>query len=198
MLRIIMVVLAKAVVLYLALTILMVDLVLLEAAIPRYSTFEQPPFFQSAGLVMVIATGLSIVFRSRTPAVFAAVCLAYSALFFIFGQQVTWFIALVSAVAAISFFYRNKITEPVLALLPVIVGAWVFISFIYLPYFVWWIYYVVGQKGFLGAASEGLRTMQEQIIPTLMIFPVAVMYFLGKQHYRVFAPACLRILGKRQ
>lgn len=182
MLKKIAVFLAKALVIYLALIVLWIDLVLFEAAIPGYF-FEQQPYIQSAALALTISAAISIAIRSKTPIIFTAVCLAYSAFFFMFLHQVTSFIALFCVVAAISFFYKNKITEPLLVVLLVIAGAWVFICFVYPPYLVGWANYVTGRKELGSSIFEGLSTAKDQIIPTLAMFPVVLMYFLGKHSY---------------
>lgn len=195
MTKTIIVFLAKALVGYVALIILLVDLMLFEMAIPRY-VFEMQAFVQSAALALAVAATASIVLRSRTPMIFAAVSSGYSGFVFIYTQYVTWFIAICGLVAAISFLFRNKITEPLLSLLLVIAGAWAFLSSVYSPYFVGWANYVAGNKDLLAAGVEALRAARDQIMPTLLMFPVLVMYFLGRQSYLKFQPALLRMFSK--
>ena len=174
--------LVKAFVIYLALIVLWIDMVLFEAAIPGY-IFKQQPYIQSAALALTISAAISVAIRSKTPIIFTAICLAYSAFYFVFPHQVTSFIAFFCVVAAISFIYSNKITEPLLAVLLVIAGAWVFICFVYPPYLVAWANYITGRKDLGSSIFECVGTVKDQFIPTLTMLPVVVMYFLGKRSY---------------
>ena len=186
--------LAKVLVCYVALIVLLLDLMLLETAVPRYM-FERQPFIQSAALAMAVAAALSIVLRSWRSIVFAAVCVGYSGFVFVYTEYVALFIAVCGLLAAISFLFRNKITEPLLILLPVIAGAWTFLSLVYTPYFVGWAYYASGNKEFVASVVEVLRTARDQVIPTLVLFPVLIMYFLGKQIHVKLLPAFLRVFS---
>lgn len=188
--------LAKAFITYVALVILLMDLTLFEAAIPRY-IFEKQPFIHSAALAIAVAAIASMLLRSRTPVIFVAMCIGYSAFVFVYIQYAAWFIAICGLVAAISFLFRNKITEPFLVLLLVIAGAWAFISSVYIPYFVGWANYVTGHNDFFGSVIEAIRAAFDQIIPTLALMPVLVMYFLGKQSYLKLLPVLLRIFSKK-
>lgn len=71
-----------------------------------------------------------------------------------------------------------------------------FLSSVYSPYFVGWANYVTGNKDLFAAGVEALRAARDQIMPTLVMFPVLVMYFLGKQSYLKFQPALLRMFSK--
>ena len=174
--------LAKACVIYLALIVLWIDFVLFETALPRHF-FEQRPFIYSAALTLAISAAISFAIRSKTPIIFTALCLAYSTLFFVHLHYATLFIALFCVLAAVNFLYRNKITEPLLVMLLVIAGAWVFISFIYPSCLVVWANYVTGRKDFAGAIVQGFGVAKDQLVSTLIIIPVVVMYFLGKHGY---------------
>lgn len=195
MVKKVIILLIKAIVTYLALVLLLIDLILLETAIPRY-IFEKQPFIQSAVLALMISAAISIVRKSRTPFVFTAVCVAYSAFLFVYTLPVAWFIAFFALVAAISFFYRNRITEPLLVLLPIIAGAWVFVSSIYMPYLVGWAYYITNHKNLGDSMLEALGVAKDQIIPTLSILPVVVMYLLGKHSYMRLSPIIQIALDK--
>lgn len=186
--------LAKGLLLYLALIFLWIDLVLFETASPR---FEQAPFVQPAALILAISAVISLGVRSKTPLIFTVFCVAYSAFYFVFPHQATSFIALFCVLAGVNFLYRNKVTEPLLVMLPVIAGAWVLIGFVYPSYLVGWANYVSGQKDFAGSILEGLSAAKEQLVSTLMLIPVGVMYFLGKHAY-VKLYSVLKSLHKRK
>jgi len=174
--------LAKVLVLYLALIVLLIDRVLFETALPRF-IFEQQPFVQSAVFTLAISAAISIAIRSKTPIIFTAFCLAYSTFFCVFPYQSTPFIALFCVVAAVNFLYKNKITDPLLVILLVIAGVWVFISFIYPSYLTGWVNYVAGRKDFSNSIFEGFGAAKDLIFSTLIIIPVVGMYFLGKHSY---------------
>ena len=176
------IVFAKLVVLYLALVVLWVDFVLVATTLPRFLTLWQP-FIQSAVAVLFIAALVSIVKRSKTPVLFVAFCLAYSA--FAIRANVYYlmsFVAFFCAVAAINFLYRNKLTEPLLVMLLVISGAWVFISLLYFPYLGAWVLYA-WKKDFSVAFVEGLHAIPDQLVVTSFMAPALAMYFLGKHSY---------------
>lgn len=187
--------LAKAFICYVALIVLFVDLILLEAAIPGY-VFERQPFIQSAALAMALAATVSIALRSRSPIILAAVCIGYSGFVFVHTQYVVWFVAVCGLLAAINFLFRNKITEPLPNLLLVIAGAWVFLSLVYTPYLVGWAYYVTGDKALVASVAEALRAVRDQVVPALALFPVLIMYFLGKQLHVKLLPILLRMFSR--
>lgn len=190
--------LVRAFVAYVALILLWIDLTLFEVALPHY-IFERQPFVQAALLVIAISGAISAAIKSRTPVVFTALCVGYSGFVFMYVPLVAWFIALFGLIAAINFLFRNRITEPLLAILPVIIGAWAFLSSAYAPYFVGWAYYVTGNKDLLGSIVEALHSARDQMLPTVAMLPVLVMYFLGKRHYEKLMPIFLRVLpGKNR
>jgi hypothetical protein len=174
--------LAKILVLYLALIVLLIDRVLFATALPRF-TFEQQPFFQSVVFTLAISAAISMVIRSKTPIIFTAFCLAYSTVFFVFPYQATFFIALFCVVAAVNFLYKNKVTEPLLVMLLIIAGVWVFISIIYPSYLIGWLNYVAMHKDLVSAILEGISAVKDLIFSSLIIIPVIGMYVLGKHSY---------------
>jgi len=174
--------LAKALVIYLALIVLWIDWVLFETARPRYF-FDFRPFVQSIALTLAVSAAIALAIRSKEPIVFTALCLAYAAFFFVFQRQAAAFIALFCALAAVNFLYRNKVTEPLLAMLLVITGAWVFISFVYPTYVVAWANYFTGRKDLAHSLIEAFSIAKGQLVSTLIILPVISVYFLGKHGY---------------
>lgn len=185
--------LIKIALLYLALPLLLVDLILIQTAVPRL-IFNLQPFLYSSLFVLVIAVVISYVSKSKLPIILAVACLLYSIAFFaslsysvilkVPFSAITLLIALTFLVGAINFLYRNKITEPLLALLPVCAGAWLFVSYIYYPSLVAWATYSAGRKnvasvllGMFGDLSTNLLMMAIVVVPTM------IMYFLGKHGY---------------
>ena len=186
----------KLLILYVALYVVLIDLILLESALPGYSTFERSPFIQAALLTLAIATIISVVRASKTPAIFSIVCIGYSGFVFIYPRLVSWFVALFVVVAAISFLFRNRVTEPLLVMLPVVAGAWVFLSWIYTPYLLGWALYTTGNKDLVGSIATGVSTVGTQAVPALSLLPLLLMYFHGKQSYRRIGPLLLRLSKK--
>lgn len=95
-------------------------------------------------------------------------------------------------VAAIHFLHRSRFTEPLLVLLPIVAGAWVFLSIVYQPFFVGWANYISGRQNYAGSIIEGLVSLKDQSIQALIVLPPMAMYFLAKRSYkgylhRVFA-----------
>ena len=176
------VLLTKLFILYLALIVLVIDFVLFKAAWQRF-IFEQQPFIQSTVLSLVISATISMAIRSKNPIIFTALCLACSALFFVSYHQATSFIALFCALAAVNFLCKNKITEPFLVMLPIIAGAWIFITTVYPSYLLAWANYITGRKDFFDSIFEGLAAVKDQLVLTIIIIPVVFMYFLGKHSY---------------
>ena len=174
--------LAKASIIYLALIVLWIDWILFETARPKYF-LEYQPFVQSMALVLAVSAAIAVAIRSKEPIIFTALCLAYSAFFFVFQRQAASFIALFCALAAVNFLYRNKVTEPLLAMLLVITGAWVFISLVYPTYVVAWANYSTGRKDLAHSLIEAFSIAKGQLVSTLIILPVISVYFLGKHGY---------------
>ncbi|RLM48460.1 hypothetical protein DVK06_18075, partial [Halorubrum sp. Atlit-28R] len=86
-------------------------------------------------------------------------------------------------IGAISFVYRNKVTEPFLVLLPIIAAGRLFLEYVYSVNFVSWAYYITGQKTLGDAIFEGLMLANDQGIQIALAAPIFLMYFLGKQSY---------------
>lgn len=174
--------LAKILVLYLALIVILIDRALFETALPKF-IFEQQPFVQSVVFSLAISAAISIVIRSKTPIIFTAFCLAYSIFFCIFPYQTTSFIALFCVVAAVNFLYKNRVTEPLLVMLLIIAGVWVFISLIYPSYLIGWLNYVARHNDLVSSIFEGISAVKYLTFSSLIIIPVIGMYALGKHSY---------------
>ena len=178
----IIIVLAKVLLLYLAAPFLWGDLVLMHTALPRL-LFEERPFVLSVLFCVVLAAAISIGRRSKLPMLLTVCVLAYCPVFLVFDFYATVLMAALMVVAVIHFLRRNRYTEPLLVLLPVVAGAWVFLSVVYQPFFVGWANYVTGRLNYVGSVIEGLVSLKEQSIQALIVLPPMAMYFLAKRSY---------------
>lgn len=183
----------KIALLYLAIPLLLLDLILIQTAVPRL-TFEMQPYMYSALFVLVAAFVISRTTKSKTPALWAVFFLLYSATFFtshlyvvLFGisfSAVTLLIAITYLSATVNFLYRNKVTEPLLVLLPVCAGAWLYLSFIYQPSLVAWAAYATGRNDVVSALLEVFGDSTGTfVMVAIVVIPSAVLYFLGKHGY---------------
>jgi hypothetical protein len=177
----------KVALLYLMFPFLWINLTLFGVSIPKH-LFETQPFFIAAIFVVVITAAISVAIKSKTPILWALLCVAYSAVFFIFLFHSLTLIAICLTIGAISFLYRSKITEPFLVLLPIIAGAWLFLQFVYGFCFVAWTYYITGQKDLGDLLFQSTLTLSDQVMQIAMVAPLFVMYLLGKHSYVKFYP----------
>ncbi len=175
----ILIFLAKAFILYLVFLVLWIDLILIETAIPRFA-FVRQAFVQSSALVVIVGAAVAVLSRSKTPILWAVFWPAFSAGFIAFPNYATTFIAFFLLVAAISFLYRNKVTE-------------LFLSAVYSPYLVAWAYYITGKKALVEAVLAGCSILSDQVYQTALIAPILAMYFLGKQAYAKRYPGILAL-----
>jgi hypothetical protein len=189
MTRPLVIVFTKVAILLLLLPILWADLVLMTVAIP---IFERAPFLHSAALVGCVAAIVSLVVRSLTPMVWAALWVAYAGAFFTLNIYAVAAVGLSMLVAAVSFIYRNKFTEPLLVLLPVFAGAFLFVTLVYDAYLPAWIRFVTGHLGLGNAVLMALNEAARQYIPLALTVPIFGMYFLGKHGYTKLAPYFVR------
>jgi hypothetical protein len=173
-LKLVLVVLGKLAFLYLMTVIISITVILLQVALPRI-VFETEPLLHAAALVLLIAAGIALKTKSRTPLLWAIFCLGYSSLYIDFYGYLEVFIIVLSIAAGINYIYRNRITEPLLVLLPVLTGGWLFLQLIYMPYAMIWITMKTGYD-----ISFGI----EQIWTSLLISPLILMYLLGKRYYK--------------
>ena len=176
------IIIGKLLALYLAIPFLWVDLVLIYTAIPRFLFLERA-FALSVLFVILGAATISIRVHSKMPMLFALLCLSYSGALLAVSDYSVALLGLLILLAAIHFVYANRFTEPLLAALPVVAGAWAFLSLIYLPFSIGWVHYATGQAGYLESAMQGVVSLKIQSIQALMAAPLLVMYFLAKKSY---------------
>lgn len=169
----VLIALGKLALLYLMTVIIWITVILLQVALPRI-VIETEPLLHAATLVLLIAAGIALKTKSRTPLLWAVFCLGYSSLYIDFYGYLEVFIIVLSIAAGINYLFRNRITEPLLVLLPILTGSWLFLQLVYMPYALVWITIKTGYDISLGF---------EQIWISLLISPLMLMYLLGKRYY---------------
>lgn len=174
------IVIGKLLALYLAIPFLWIDLVLMYTAIPRFLFLERA-FVSSVLLVVLGAAAMSIRLRSKLPMLFALLCLSYSSVFLVTPPYSVALVGLLMLVAAIHFVHANRFTEPLLAALPIVAGAWIFLTLIYLPFSIAWVNYTTDRMSYFASAIEGIGSLKIQSIQALIVVPLLVMYFLAKK-----------------
>jgi hypothetical protein len=202
----ILVLIIKIALLYLALPLLLVDLILIQTAVPRL-IFETQPYLYSILVVLVIAIVISGMIKSIIPIIWTVFSLLYSTVFFAMQSHavvfkiafsgVTLLIAFTFLVGIINFLYRNKITEPLLVLLPVCAGAWLYLSFIYQPSLVAWATFSAGKNDVVSVLFSVFGNYSANLVMmAIVVVPSAVLYFLGKHGYvRLYNYALSKIHG---
>ena len=78
---------------------------------------------------------------------------------------------------------RQSFTEPLLAALPIVAGAWVFLTLIYLPFSLAWVNFATGRMGYFASAIEGIGSLKVQSIQALMVVPLTRCAFSCKEAY---------------
>ena len=180
------IVIGKLLALYLAIPLLSVDLILMYTAIPRFLFLERA-FVLSVLLIVLGAAAISMRLRSKLPMLFAVLCLSYSSVFLVVPPYSVALVGLLMLVAAIHFVHANRFTEPLLAAIPMVAGAWVFLSLIYLPFSLGWANYATERMSYFASFMEGISSLKIQSIQALIVVPLLVMYFLAKKcHIRLF------------
>lgn len=184
------IVIGKLLALYLAFPFLWIDLILMYTAMPRFLFLERA-FALSVLLVVLGAAAISMRLRSKLPMLFAVLCLSYSAVFQVVPPYSVALVGLLMLVAAIHFVHANRFTKPVLAAIPIVAGAWVFLSLVYLPLSLGWVNFATDRMGYFASVIEGIGSLRVQSIQALIVVPLLVMYFLAKKgHIHLFAWAC--------
>ena len=119
--------------LYLLLPLLLIDLILIQTAVPRL-IFQWQPFAMAAMIWLAVLAAVAYRRKTRTPLIWGGVGLAYAAAFFasllyavvIAGTRfsgIPLLIAFAFLAGAINFLYRNRVSEPLLILLPTCAAA---------------------------------------------------------------------------
>jgi hypothetical protein len=172
----------KLLALYLAVPLLWVDLILIYTGVPRFIFLERA-FVLSVLLVVLGAAAISIRWRSKLPMLFAVLCVSYSLAFIGTPPYSVALVGLLMLVAAIHFVCTNRFTEPLLAAAPIVTGAWLFLTLIYMPLSFGWANYATGRMSYFASVIEGIGSVKIHLVQALMVMPLMVMYFLAKKGY---------------
>lgn len=180
--------------LYLLLPLLLVDLILIQTAVPRL-LFQWQPFVAAALIWASIFGMVAYQLKSRTPLIWGGISLVYGAVFYIsFAYSVViagvafsaipLLIAFAFIVGSISFLSRNRYSEPLLVILPTCAAAWSFIVLLYQPCLVVWATWIAGQQDVLETLLSVFGDVSANaVMLAVVVLPTAVMYFLGKHTY---------------
>lgn len=174
--------LGKVLAICLVAPLLWVDLILMQTALPRI-LFVERAFVLSVLLVVLGAAAISLHYRSKLPMLFAVLSLMYSLVFLSVVPYAVAFVGLLMLVAAIHFIHNNRFTEPLLVLLPITAGAWVFLSMVYLPFLNGWVYYATNRMSYLGSGIEAIGSLNVQSLQALIAVPLLFMFFIAKKGY---------------
>lgn len=175
----VLVVLLKVAILFLIFPFLWISLVLNSVSEPVF-VFRWPPFLQAMIIPLLAAAVIAMARRTATPIYWAVFCCAFTFFYFAFPGRASLFIAPFAVAGMVSFLYRNKITEPMLVMLPIAIGTCLYINWIYTPYLVTWAYYTTGLKTFPEAVLAGLTVLNTRLVAAAVIAPLLGIYFLGK------------------
>lgn len=171
--------LLKLAVLWLALPLVMIDLILLQIGMPRLAGFDWPPFLGAAAVALVLAA-----LAARELLLVITLAILAAGVAFLHGSALygPGFSVLLGATllpAALNFLYRNRITEPMLALLPVLVLAYLFVSVLYGGAFILWVWAVAGWP-LRDEPWQFVEVLFESSLAFPLMLPFSLMYLLGK------------------
>jgi hypothetical protein len=184
----------RLVLLYLLFPLLLIDLILIQTALPRL-LFDWRPFAVAALLWAAIFVFIAYRYQSRKPLVWCGISLIYAAIFFVGSahsvvkvgvnfSSVTLLIAFAFMAGAISFLHRNRYSEPLLVLLPTCALAWMFIVLLHQPCLVAWAVWVAGKQDVLEVLLSMFGDVSTNaVMLAIVVLPTMVMYLLGKHAY---------------
>ncbi|MDD2685672.1 MAG: hypothetical protein PHY62_05900 [Gallionella sp.] len=179
--------------LYLLLPLLLVDLILIQTALPRL-IFLWQPFAVAALIWATLFAVFAYRFGWRT-LIWGGIGLAYAAVLFvslaysaviagIAFSSIALLIAFAFMAGAVSFLYRNRYSEPLLILLPTCAIAWSFIVVLYQPCLVAWVTWVAGKQNVLEVLLSVFGDVSTNaVMLAIVVAPTMAMYFLGKHAY---------------
>ena len=179
---------------YLLLPFLLIDLILIQTAVPRL-LFQWQAFAVAALIWLAVFAAVAYRRRSSTPFIWGVVSLAYAGAFFaslvytvfIAGKAfsgIPLLIAFAFLAGAINFLYRNRFSEPLLVLLPTCAAAWTFIVLLYQPCLLALAVWLAGKQSVLPVLMEVFGDVTTNgVMLAVVVLPAAVMYVLGKHSY---------------
>lgn len=185
----------KLCVLYLAQIALTITVVLMQTALPR-AFFQTTPFVAASCGVIACGLIISRLKKSKTPLLATVFSVALATFAFTHTgssyvplmpfklSHAALFVLFFSAVAAINYLYRNRFTEPLLVILPIYAGAWLFLLAIYEFAFIVWARAAVGQLDAATLGNEALASLKLLPAKVAIMLPVLLFYALGKHAHR--------------
>jgi hypothetical protein len=176
----------KLLILYIVISVFVVDIALIQVSMPR-AVFITEPFIHVSLVVIVLGMLVSLKTRSRTPILWTI----FWVMFAVALMQTWWqhlglaFICALFA-GAINYLYRNRFTEPTLVFLPILAGALFLIQPVYLHYLSVWAAFETGIGVFKDTTVP--QIMIKVGVETLIVLPLIVMHFLGKHGHTKLVP----------
>lgn len=176
--------LLKLALLWLALPLVVISLVLLQVSMPRLAVFAWPPFLGAAAFTLALAWAVAWRHASRELLVVTVLASLAAGVAFLHGRHLSHpgFAVLLSVSlvpAVINFLYRNRITESMLALLPVLVLAYLFVSVLYGGAFILWVWAVAGWP-LRDEPGQFVEVLFDSSLAFTLMLPFSLMYLLGK------------------
>lgn len=180
--------------LYLLIPLLLIDLILIQTALPRL-LFDWRPFAVAATVWASIFCFIAYRYQSLKPLIWGGFSLVYAALFFIASVRpvvtvgvsfsgITLMIAFAFLAGALNFMYRNRYSEPLLVLLPICALAWSFMVLLHQPCLVAWATWVAGRQDLLETLLSVFGDFSTNaVMLAIVALPTMAMYFLGKHAY---------------
>ena len=186
-----LVLLLKLALLWLVLPLVVIDLILLQVSMPRLAGFDWQPFLGAAAVALVLAA-----LAARELLLVTTLAILAAGVAFLHGSALydPGFAALLGVLlipAAFNFLYRNRVTEPMLALLPVLVLAYLFVSVLYGGAFILWVWAVAGWP-LRGEPWQFVEVLLESSLAFSLMLPFSLMYLLGKHCH---APLLRRLVA---
>jgi hypothetical protein len=181
----------KLLFLYLSFGIYTAVLILIDVGMPLVQ-FIAEPFIHVCSAVIVLGAIVSLKSRSMDPLLWTVFGALFAVgLLHIPLRYVGIIISIFLCAGAINYLYRNKFTEPLLVFLPIIAGALFLIQPVYNHYLGVWAYFETGVTTFTGYSAREIAV--KMIFQSLLVVPIFVMYFLGKQSYLRLSPLIRRL-----
>lgn len=174
----------KLALLWLLLPLVVADLILIQTSMPRVPGFYWQPFVGAASFALLLAAAFAWRQPGRELLVITALAILAAGVAFLHGSALfhPGFSLAMGAVllpAVINFLYRNRFTEVLLALLPVLVLAFLFVRSLYGGSFLLWVWAVTDWP----LPTEPLELFEGLLsigLDFTMMLPFSLLYLLGK------------------
>lgn len=188
--------LLKLALLWLVLPLTMIDLIFLWFRMPNLAGFDWPPFLGAAAFALILSALVAWRYAARELLEVSALAILAAGVAFLHGSALygPGFAVLLGATllpAALNFLYRNRITEPMLALLPVVVLAYLFVNVLYGGAFILWVWAVTDWP-LWDEPWRFVEMLLESSLAFALMLPFSLMYLLGKHCH---APLLRRLVA---